>query len=134
MNKIKEECDIFGIYSKKSKDKLVYNTAICLSTLQHRGEESCGIAVNKDGIIEYHKDIGLVSEVFTPKVLDNMPDGKMAIGHVRYSTTGLSKKENAQPLVIRHQKGKLAIAHNGNLVNAIKLKEQLEKSFFTFPL
>ena len=133
MNKIKEECGIFGIYSKKSKDKLVYNTAICLSTLQHRGEESCGIAVNKDGIIEYHKDIGLVSEVFTPKVLDNMPDGKMAIGHVRYSTTGLSKKENAQPLVIRHQKGNLAIAHNGNLVNAIELKEELEKtgSIFT---
>ena len=95
MNKIKEECDIFGIYSKKSKDKLVYNTAICLSTLQHRGEESCGIAVNKDGIIEYHKDIGLVSEVFTQKELESMPDGKMAIGHVRYSTTGLSKKENA---------------------------------------
>lgn len=128
MKKLNEECGIFGIYSKKNKDKLVYSTAIGLSTLQHRGEESCGIAINKDGIIEYHKDIGLVSEVFTPKVLESMPDGKMAIGHVRYSTTGSSKKENAQPLVIRHQKGNLAIAHNGNLINAIELKAELEAS------
>ena len=127
-NKIKEECGIFGIYSKKQKDKLAYTACIGLSALQHRGEESCGIAVNEDGIINYHKDVGLVSDVFASKVLEKMPEGKMAIGHVRYSTTGLDKKENAQPMVIRHKKGNLAVAHNGNLTNAIELKRELEDS------
>ena len=132
-NKIKEECGIFGIYSKKQRDKLAYPTCIGLSGLQHRGEESCGIAINEDGIIDYHKDIGLVSDVFTSHVLEKMPEGKMAIGHVRYSTTGLAKKENAQPMVIRHKKGNLALAHNGNLTNAIELKKELEDngSIFT---
>lgn len=127
-NKLKEECGIFGIYSKKQRDKLAYPVCIGLSGLQHRGEESCGIAINEDGVIDYHKDVGLVSDVFTNQVLESLPEGKMAMGHVRYSTTGLDKKENAQPMVIRHKKGNLAVVHNGNLVNAVDLKRELEDS------
>ncbi len=125
-NKIKEECGIFGIYSKDSKAELAGRICIGLSALQHRGEESCGIAINEDGIINFHKDIGLVSDVFTGEVLRKMPEGKMGIGHVRYSTTGVSKKENAQPMVVRHKKGNLAIVHNGNITNAYRLREELE--------
>lgn len=124
-NKIKEECGIFGVYSKKP-EKLAYITCVGLSGLQHRGEESCGIAINNDGVISYHKDQGLVSDVFTNEILDKLPEGNMSIGHVRYSTTGTSKKENAQPIVIRHKKGNLAVAHNGNITNAIELKQELE--------
>lgn len=122
---VKEECGVFGVYSKKP-EKLAYITCVGLSGLQHRGEESCGIAVNTDGVISYHKEPGLVSEVFTNDVLDNLPAGNMSIGHVRYSTTGAAKKENAQPIVIRHKKGNLAVAHNGNITNAIELKQELE--------
>ena len=89
-------------------------------------KKAAGIAVNTDGVITYHKDQGLVSEVFTNEVLDNMPEGNMSIGHVRYSTTGVARKENAQPIVIRHKKGNLAVAHNGNITNAIDLKQELE--------
>ena len=90
------------------------------------GKKAAGIAVNTEGVITYHKEPGLVSEVFTNKVLDNMPEGNMSIGHVRYSTTGNAKKENAQPIVIRHKKGNLAVVHNGNITNALELKEKLE--------
>ncbi len=124
--KLKEECGIFGIYSNEAKENLTGHVCIGLSALQHRGEESCGIAVNEDGIIHYHKDVGLVSEVFTKHVQDTLPEGKMAIGHVRYSTTGFSRKENAQPMVVRHKKGNLAVVHNGNLTNAVELKRELE--------
>lgn len=124
-NKIKEECGVFGVYSRKP-EKLAYITCVGLSGLQHRGEENCGIAINTDGVISYHKDQGLVSEVFTNEVLDKLPEGNMSIGHVRYSTTGTSKKENAQPIVIRHKKGNLAVAHNGNITNAMELKQELE--------
>jgi amidophosphoribosyltransferase len=97
-----------------------------LYALQHRGQESCGIAINDDGVITGHKGLGLVSEVFSKDVLEKLPGGNMAIGHCRYSTTGGLSVENAQPLVIRHIKGTMAIAHNGNLTNAAKLKEELE--------
>ena len=126
-NKLKEECGVFGIYTKEENSDLVSPVCVGLSALQHRGEESCGIAINQNGIIRFHKDVGLVSEVFTKQVQDAMPEGKMAIGHVRYSTTGISKKENAQPMVVRHKKGNLAVVHNGNLTNAVELKRQLEE-------
>ena len=90
-------------------------------------KKAVGVAINEDGIIHFHKDVGLVSEVFTKEVQTSMPQGKMAIGHVRYSTTGTSKKENAQPMVVRHKKGNLAIVHNGNLTNAVELKRELEE-------
>ena len=127
-NKIKEECGVFGIYSKEKEENVAYYTRIGLSSLQHRGEESCGIAINDGGIITYHKDIGLVSDVFDQKTMDELTTGKMAIGHVRYSTTGAPKKENAQPIVTRYAKGNLSIVHNGNLVNAMDLKEELQNA------
>ncbi len=126
-DEIKEECGVFGIYAKEAKEDLIGQVCVGLSALQHRGEESCGVAINEDGIIHFHKDVGLVSEVFTKEVQRDMPQGKMAIGHVRYSTTGVSKKENAQPMVVRHKKGNLAIVHNGNLTNAVELKRELEE-------
>ncbi len=124
--KLKEECGIFGIYSKEKKEELVGKICIGLSALQHRGEESCGIAINSDRIIHFYKDLGLVSQVFTQHVQASLPEGKMGIGHVRYSTTGVSKRDNAQPMVIRHKKGNLAVVHNGNLTNAVELKRELE--------
>lgn len=91
-----------------------------------------GIAINRDGIISYRKDLGLVSKVFPKHKLDELPDGKMGIGHVRYSTTGEAKKENAQPMVVRHKKGNLAVVHNGNLTNAYELREEIEESGHIF--
>lgn len=97
-----------------------------LYALQHRGQESCGIVVNDRGVFNYHKDLGLVHEVFDKDTLHKLGSGNIAIGHVRYSTTGNSNRSNAQPLVVRHVKGPLAIAHNGNLVNARELREEYE--------
>lgn len=125
---IKEECGVFGIYSKNDREALAFPTSVGLATLQHRGEESCGIAINDGGIITNHKDVGLVSSVFKQHILEQMPLGKMSIGHVRYSTTGEPKKENAQPMVTRHAKGNLAVVHNGNLTNAYELRQELQKN------
>lgn len=127
-SKLKEECGIFGIYSMEDEEDLTSTTCIGLTALQHRGEESCGIAINNGGVISYHKDIGLVSDVFKPQVVQSLPKGKISIGHVRYSTTGSPKKENAQPIVTRYAKGNLSIVHNGNLVNAMDLKEELQQA------
>lgn len=119
-----EECGVFGIYSDGTLNPsyACYNG---LLALQHRGQESCGIAVNDCGVIDYHKDMGLVSEVFNNKVLDSLP-GQMAVSHVRYSTAGGSVRENSQPLVMRYVKGVIAIAHNGNLTNAVEIRRELE--------
>lgn len=125
---IKEECGVFGIYSKNDREALAFPTSVGLATLQHRGEESCGIAINDGGIITNHKDVGLVSSVFKQHILEQMPLGKMSIGHVRYSTTGEPKKENAQPMVTRHAKGNLVVVHNGNLTNAYELRQELQKN------
>ena len=101
-------------------------TYFALYALQHRGQESCGIVVNDKGILSYHKDLGLVPDVFNEGNLRKLGMGNIAIGHVRYSTTGKSNRSNAQPLVVRHIKGPMAIAHNGNLVNARDLREKYE--------
>lgn len=127
-NKLKEECGVFGMYSMKNQENLAYYTCIGLASLQHRGEESCGIAINDGGIISYHKDVGLVADVFDQKTIDELPVGKIAVGHVRYSTTGAPKKENAQPIVIRYAKGNLAVVHNGNLTNAVELRQELQET------
>lgn len=123
-DKIHEACGVFGVYNNDDLDvaRLVY---FGLYALQHRGQESCGIAVNQDGEITGHKGMGLVSEVFTERILDRL-DGKMAIGHTRYSTTGGSSIENCQPLIARYKDGRMAIAHNGNLVNASKIRLEFE--------
>ena len=125
-DKLKEECGVFGVYSKEL-EKSAYITYIGLAGLQHRGEESAGIAVNTDGVISYHKDIGHVADVFTNEVLENLPEGNMSIGHVKYSTKGTMRKENAQPIVIRHKKGNLAVVSNGCIVNAEELRQELEE-------
>jgi len=122
---IHEECGVFGIYSKPNKN-VAAQAFYALYALQHRGQESCGIAVNDDGIISYYRDLGLVPDVFNQDRLANLGTGNMAIGHVRYSTVGLKSRSNAQPLVVRHVKGPMALAHNGNLTNAAELREELE--------
>ncbi len=122
---IHEECGVFGIYGDDSINP-AYACYNGLLALQHRGQESCGIAVNDCGVIDYHKDMGLVTEVFNNDILDSLR-GQMAIGHVRYSTAGGSVLENAQPLVMRYVKGTIAVAHNGNLTNAVEIRRELEK-------
>ena len=119
-----EECGVFGIYGDGALAP-AYAAYNGLLALQHRGQESCGIAGNDRGVISYHKDMGLVTEVFSGGVLDDM-QGQMAVGHVRYSTAGGSVRENSQPLVMRYIKGVLAIAHNGNLTNALEIRRELE--------
>lgn len=121
-DKPKEECGLFGIFAPGRE--VAQLTYYGLYALQHRGQESAGIAVSDGRKIQHYKGMGLVSEVFSHKILDGM-QGKMAIGHVRYSTTGSSLLSNAQPLVVYFQKGMIALAHNGNLSNAVELREEL---------
>ena len=127
MSTLHEECGVFGLRAEgiRNAAPLTYNA---LYALQHRGQESAGIAINDDGVIKSHKDVGLVSEVFTPQVLEELGEGSMAVGHVRYATTGNKSRTNAQPLVINHVKGSMCLAHNGNLTNAAELREKLELS------
>ena len=120
-----EECGVFGIYRSGNSIDAAEAAYYGLFALQHRGQESAGIAVAKDGKINYHKDMGLVTEVFK-NGLEPLMGAQAAIGHVRYSTTGDSLLANAQPLVISSKKGQIALAHNGNLVNAMELREGLE--------
>lgn len=122
-----EECGVLGIISPKSTD--VAGIAYYgLYALQHRGQESCGIVINDDGVFFSHKDLGLVSEVFSSDTLSRLPRGTMAVGHVRYGTTGGNNRNNCQPMEVNHQKGKMALAHNGNLSNAAQLRNTLELS------
>lgn len=124
MANLHEECGVFGIWDPEGDT--AQTTYYGLVSLQHRGQEGCGIAVNKDREISQYKDVGLVNEVFNEKTLSYLPNGDMAIGHVRYSTAGGSGRENVQPLVLRYIKGNLAIAHNGNITNTAELKKELE--------
>ena len=120
---IHEECGIFGIYD--AAGNCAQSTYYGLYALQHRGQEQCGIAAVNDLELTCHKDSGLVGDVFTEQILGEL-NGTMAIGHVRYSTTGGSRRENAQPLTLKYVKGSLAVAHNGNLVGTEKLKREYE--------
>ncbi len=122
-----EECGVFGIISPETADVagLAYYG---LYALQHRGQESCGIVINDDGVFSSYKDLGLVNEVFTADTLSRLPKGHMAVGHVRYGTTGGNNRSNCQPIEVNHQKGKMALAHNGNLSNAAELRNMLELS------
>ena len=125
MAKIHEECGVFGIYSPQPSN-VALDTYYGLYSLQHRGQESCGIVVCNDGVFNMHKDVGLVSSVFDMQTLGEFEDGTMAVGHVRYGTTGGNGVLNAQPIVVNHIKGHLALAHNGNLVNSSSLRRELE--------
>lgn len=124
-NEIREECGVFGIFSPEPSavaEAVYYG----LFALQHRGQESCGIAVNDDGVFTYYKDTGLVNDVFTPEIIRGLGEGRMAVGHVRYGTTGSNDRLNSQPIVVNHIKGKMALCHNGNLVNSYELRRELE--------
>lgn len=124
-NEIHEECGVFGVCIPEKVDA----ATLCyygLYALQHRGQEGAGIATNTDGVIRVHKDTGLVNEVFQPKVLNSYDKAQMAIAHVRYGTTGDNPRLNVQPLVIDHLKGRMAVAHNGNLTNDYELRNELE--------
>lgn len=126
MDKLHEECGVFGIY-EGSNSKLAKTVYYALISLQHRGQESAGIAVNRDRVIRCIKDLGLVSDVFNEENLDKLGECNMAVGHVRYSTSGAVSKENAQPMLIKHLKGQMALVHNGNLINSYELRNELEK-------
>ena len=122
MPKLKEECGVFGIYDNIEASNLTY---LGLHALQHRGQESAGIVTSDGANLHKHRNMGLVSDIFSEEVLADLP-GKNAIGHVRYSTTGSSQLKNMQPIVINYSRGPLAIAHNGNLTNAKTLRDELE--------
>ncbi len=124
-DKMTEECGIFGIYATRTGTEVSDLTYLGLHALQHRGQESAGICVNQQGKFKNHKDMGLVNNVFDKEILSKLV-GEMAIGHVRYSTTGSSMSVNAQPLLINCIKGDLALAHNGNIVNNGELRDNLE--------
>ena len=120
-----EECGVFGVYSETAADvaSLAY---YALYALQHRGQESAGIAVNDDGVFTSYRDVGLVSEVFPAERLAALGTGSIAVGHVRYGTTGSDNKRNVQPILVNHYKGRMALAHNGNLTNCQELRAELE--------
>lgn len=125
---IKEECGVFGMYDFDGND-VATSIYYGLFALQHRGQESCGIAVSETngpkGKVSAYKDMGLLNEAFTPDTLASLK-GDIGVGHVRYSTAGSSTRENAQPLVLNYVKGTLGLAHNGNLINAPELRRELE--------
>ncbi|MDD4088104.1 MAG: amidophosphoribosyltransferase [Tissierellia bacterium] len=129
-DKLHEECGVVGVYTNNPDitSQLIYYG---LFALQHRGQESAGIAIHTGKRIEFHKDMGLVADVLTQDVIDRL-SGNIAIGHVRYSTDGESEKQNAQPLVVRYKEGSIALAHNGNLVNVDSLRDILENEGVIF--
>ena len=124
--KPREECGVLGIWSPK-RGRLAQLAYYGLYALQHRGQESAGIALNDDGLFRACRDTGLVSEVFTHQRLEALGEGNIAVGHVRYATTGTDAKLNVQPLLTRHRKGTMALAHNGNLTNSAELRAGLEE-------
>ena len=122
-NKLREECAVFGVsLTTEEASGITYNS---LLALQHRGQEGAGIAVANDRKIVCHKDLGLVSEVFSGGELNRLPKGKVAVGHTRYSTTGYSSKENTGPFVTEYLTGRIATAHNGNVTNAAEIRSEL---------
>ncbi|HBT38841.1 MAG: Amidophosphoribosyltransferase [Thermotoga sp. 50_1627] len=128
---MRESCGLFGIFSPKPDPKISRTVYYGLIALQHRGQESAGIAVGDGKKIKYHKGLGLVNDVFDEEVLGEL-SGHVAIGHVRYSTTGSNVFENAQPIVITDRRGTLAVAHNGNIINTRELRSRLEKKGLPF--
>ena len=122
-DKLHEECGVVAIYGNPEASKLAY---LSLYALQHRGQESAGIAASNGERVELHKGMGLVSDRFTAEVLAQL-SGSLAIGHTRYSTTGDSALLNAQPIMVECNKGKIALAHNGNITNAHEVHAQLEQ-------
>jgi amidophosphoribosyltransferase len=131
-DKMKDECGVFGIWALGQSQEAANFTYLGLHALQHRGQESAGIVATDGESLHVHRDMGLVADIFTAGVLERLKGGA-AIGHVRYSTTGASHVKNAQPVAVQYAGGAVAVAHNGNLVNAEALRADLEAqgSIFT---
>ncbi len=125
----KEECGVVGVYTPEQQAARV--TFFSLFALQHRGQESAGIAVSDGQTVRMHRDMGLVSQVFDERALANL-QGILGIGHTRYSTTGSSVLRNAQPVYCQSLDGDIAVAHNGNLINTVELRAELEAEGETF--
>ncbi len=119
---VRDECGIFGVHGHPESAKLIY---LGLYALQHRGQEGAGIVCGMNGALSAHRGVGLVADVFKPHKLARV-SGNIGIGHVRYSTFGSSNLKNVQPLVVDYARGSMALGHNGNLVNAARLREELE--------
>ena len=126
--KLHEECGVFGIYSERDDQNVATSAYLALYALQHRGQMSCGIAVGDHGVIKSYKDNGLVPEVFSRDVLSSLGDGHIAVGHVRYGTQDNADRASAQPMVVRHVRGNIALCFNGQLTNARELRRELELS------
>ncbi len=125
MRKIKEECGVFGVYAS-SVQNVASMAYYGLYALQHRGQDSAGIVVNDGGVFTTHKDLGLVGDVFSKETLAKLGHGKIAVGHVRAGVKGSITHANAQPLVVNHVKGSMAIAYNGSIINKSELRTELE--------
>lgn len=123
---LNDKCGVFGIFSNNRESDVAAHAYYALFALQHRGQESCGITVCREGAMQHHSDVGLVPDVFTRDTLEKLGKGNMSVGHVRYSRMDQESRFNAQPLVVRHTKGSMAIAHNGSLMNAFALREKLQ--------
>jgi amidophosphoribosyltransferase len=126
IDKFVDECGVFGIRSNDDTMDVARLTYYALYALQHRGQESAGIAVNDKETIIHHKDTGLVPEVFNDIVLNHLK-GSAAIGHVRYAASGGNQRENVQPMIVRYKSGQIALAYNGNLVNSAEMREKMEE-------
>ena len=124
MDKFREECGVFGIFGHPEASNLTY---LGLYALQHRGQESAGIAASDGTVVRHHKAMGYVNEVFDSESLSKLP-GSLAVGHVRYSTAGESLVANAHPILVDSVHGQLAVCHNGNLVNAGELRDALVRT------
>lgn len=124
MSKVQEECGVFGIVSPEKND-VASSTYYGLFALQHRGQQSCGISVNDDGVFTTYKDLGIVNDVFTRENLERLGQGNMAIGQVLYASGNVTR-DHAQPIVVDHTKGRLAISSNACLINAFELRQELE--------
>ncbi len=124
-NKLHEECGVFGIFVPTRQD-VAHSAYYGLYALQHRGQESCGIVVNDDGVFHSFKDIGLVNDAITTETMEELGPGNMAIGHVRYGALGTDPRLSAQPVVVEHIKGRMALANNSALINYYELREELE--------
>ncbi|MGD1817556.1 MAG: amidophosphoribosyltransferase [Pleomorphochaeta sp.] len=131
-DKLREECGVFAISEADDNLDIVNTCYLALYALQHRGQEGCGICTNNKDSLSIYKDVGLVSEVFTKRNLEKLPKSSIAIAHVRYGTTGNNNRQNVQPLLVNHKEGKMALAHNGNLVNDHILRDKLESKGLIF--
>lgn len=126
-DKVNDECGVFGIYRNEEELDSVAITHDALFGLQHRGQESAGITVNYNGEFLTVKELGMVSEVFTPKTLSRLPNGKIAVGHVRYTANESLDRASNQPLVIRYKEGSIGIASNGSITNFCEIRQELER-------